>query len=178
MSKRVCPICGSKHISRIEKESTGQLSMGTEFVFKEIIYKCASCKEMGDFFHESDKFYMDAKNQAENTLVKQILEDLNNNGMSMAYIERVFELPARTLTRWKTGDYSSSALALLKIINTFPWILEVAENRFSPAVSKAIFLQAAMSEFVNGLKKESIIPKQNIEIKNPNQGSHSSSKRK
>jgi hypothetical protein len=65
-------------------------------------------------------------------MIQNILDDLNRSNISMAMLEPVFDLPARTLTRWKHGDFSSSALALLRIVSTFPWIIHVAEEKFNP----------------------------------------------
>lgn len=169
MNKQIiCPACGSEQIERLEKQSFGQLTMGPAFTFNEIIYKCSSCDEEGDFFAESDKSYLAAQKDAEANLVKQTLDDLNSQGITMAYIERVLELPARTLTRWKTGDFSSSAIALLRIIKTYPWIIEVAEHKFISSFAKAAFLNAAMKEVVDNLKKELSVSTQNVEMKSDN----------
>ena len=92
--------------------------------------------EEGDFLAETDKNYLSSQKEAQNKLVKQLLENMNNAGITMAMFERVFELPTRTLTRWKNGDFSSSSLALLRIVETYPWIIEVAEKKFENAYSK------------------------------------------
>jgi len=138
MSKEsvICPACGSHEVIRSEKESFSQLTLGETFSFREINYKCASCKEEGDFLAETDKNYIAAEKIAQKELVKKILEKIHAAGITMATFERVFELPARTLTRWKNGDFSSSALALLRIVITYPWMMEVAENKFEKEYSK------------------------------------------
>jgi DNA-binding transcriptional regulator YiaG len=143
----ICPACGSQQVGRSENESVGQLTLGPKFSFKEINYKCASCGEDGDFLAETDKNYLASQKEAQSSLVRQILENMNNAGISMAMFERVFELPARTLTRWKNGDFSSSSLALLRIVTTYPWIIEVAENKFEKIYSKSAVIKAAAEEF-------------------------------
>ena len=143
----ICPACGSHQVARSEKESFNQLTLGAKFFFKEINYKCNSCTEEGDFLAETDKNYLAAQKEAQSDLVKRLLETMNNAGITMAMFERVFELPARTLTRWKNGDFSSSALALLRTVTTYPWIIEVAENKFEKKYSKCAVITAAAQEF-------------------------------
>jgi hypothetical protein len=38
---------------------------------------------------------------------------------------------------------------LLRIINTYPWILNVAQNKFEPICARNVFIQSAVSEFFN-----------------------------
>ncbi len=152
MNKKVviCPACGSQQVSCSENENFGQLTLGPKFSFKEINYKCESCGEEGDFLAETDKNYFASQKEAQSNFVKHILENMNNAGITMAMFERVFELPARTLTRWKNGDFSSSALSLLRIVATYPWIIEVAENKFEKNFSRCAVITAAAQEFKNG----------------------------
>lgn len=142
-----CPACGSNQTTRSEKESFADLTLGSKFSFSEVNYKCNSCGEEGDFLAETDKNYLAAQKEAQSNLLKQLVETMNNAGITMAMFERVFELPARTLTRWKNGDFSSSALALLRIVITYPWIIEVAENKFEKTYSKCAVITAAAQEF-------------------------------
>jgi DNA-directed RNA polymerase subunit RPC12/RpoP len=130
----ICPACGSEKVSRIEKEELGHLTLGSDFTYKAVIYKCSTCSEEGDFFAESDKDYLLTQREAQINLVKHMIEDLNNKGISMASFERILELPARTLTRWKNGNFSSSAIALLRIAITYPWILETANHKFESSL--------------------------------------------
>lgn len=157
-----CPACGSQQVKRFEKKASGKLTLGSGFSFKEIYYVCDSCKEEGDFFAETDKNYLIAQKDAQVSLVKKILEDMNKAGITMAMFERVFELPPRTLTRWKGGDFSSSALALLRTVVTYPWIMEVAEHRFEKNYARTIVVSAAAQELKNENKIASTIPPSEI----------------
>jgi predicted RNA-binding Zn-ribbon protein involved in translation (DUF1610 family) len=142
MTKNTCPICGSKNIKRSEEDSFDKLTLGTRFKFKEISFKCTSCKEEFDL-GETDKNYLKAQKQAQAELVKNIIDDLNKKGITMSFFERVFELPIRTLTRWKTGDFSAASLALLRIVKTYPWITKAAEYRFGKTFSNKVLIEAA-----------------------------------
>ena len=164
----ICPACGSNQVTRTEKESFGDLTLGSKFSFREVNYKCNSCSEEGDFSAETDKNYITSQKEAQSKLVKQFLETMNSVGITMAMFERVFELPARTLTRWKNGDFSSSALALLRIVFTYPWIIDVAENKFENTFSKCAVITAAAQEFKNEIK---INPSQHSQITETSTGS-------
>ena len=138
----ICPICGSNQIERITAESFGQLTLGPEFVFNEVLFKCGSCHEEGDFFYETDKNYLAEQKNAQVSFVKNTIDELSSKGITMAFFERAFELPIRTLTRWKNGDFSSTALALLRIVKTYNWIAMVAEHRFEPSFAIKTALNA------------------------------------
>lgn len=144
----ICPACGSGDVMRHEKESVGQLTLGSEFHFNEIYYHCNTCSKEGDFFCETDNYYLTAQKNAQAILVKAMLEDMNKAGISMAMFERVFELPARTMTRWKTGDFSASVLALLRLATTYPWIIGVAERKFERKQADYALINAALNEFM------------------------------
>ncbi|HSW70051.1 MAG TPA: hypothetical protein VLI69_07890 [Gammaproteobacteria bacterium] len=146
MTTPICPACASDDITRHEKVSSGKLTLGAEFTFNEIYYTCNLCHEEGDFTGESDKNYLHAQKDAQAQLVKDILDDMNKVGITMAMFERVFELPSRTLTRWKNGDFSSSTLALLRIIATYPWIIGVAENRFERNYASFVVIKVGVEE--------------------------------
>ena len=141
-----CPACASSDICRNEKIRDEILTPGLEFTFNEIYYVCNSCHEEGDFTGETDKNYLYAQKIAQSKLVKNILDDMNKVGITMAMFERVFELPSRTLTRWKNGDFSSSTLALLRIVATYPWIISVAENRFERNHANFILIKVGIEE--------------------------------
>ncbi len=150
MSKKsaTCPSCGSNDVLRNEKESRGRLTLGQEFFYKEILYKCNSCEEEGDFNAENDESFLNAQKDAQAIFAKNILENMSNVGITMAMFERVFELPARTLTRWKNGDFSASALALLRIVATYPWIIEVAEHKFEKNYASFVVIKIAANELL------------------------------
>lgn len=142
----VCSICGSKETKRIEREKFDKLTLGCKFRFKEVSYKCNNCEEEYYYSEETDKNYLEAEKKAKCHFVKDSIECLSKMNISMAYLERVFELPIRTLTRWKNGDFSSSAIALLRLIVTYPWIIKVAEHKFERECAKNIVIKVGIHE--------------------------------
>lgn len=146
-----CPACASNDMVRNEKIKEEILTPGLEFTFNEIYYVCNSCHEEGDFTGETDKNYLQAQKAAQILFIKNIIENMNKAGITMAMLERVFELPSRTLTRWKNGDFSATTLALLRIIATYPWIIKVAENRFERNYANFILIKMGVEELGKSL---------------------------
>jgi hypothetical protein len=75
--------------------------------------------------------------------VQEMLNHLENRGMSMPYLERALMLPQRTLALWRSGECPADGLALLKILVAFPWMVKVSESCFDPLVANSEFLQNA-----------------------------------
>lgn len=143
-----CPACGSKAMTRHENVKSDHITLGSNFDYKQIYYTCKSCHEEIDIFCETDQNFEAAQKKAQHLFIQHSIEWLNQNKVSMATFERVFELPQRTLTRWKEGNFSSSTLSFLRIITTFPWIIKIAENRFdSTSVTKELIF-AATNKFL------------------------------
>jgi len=142
MTEIICPACGSKKLKRVEEDSTGKLTLGDTFNFKEVYFECVLCDEQYDILRETDENFLKAQKKAQSQLVKDIIRELNDEKISMSFLERVFELPVRTLTRWKKGDFSATAIAFLRIIKTYPWIVEVAEHKFDQGFSQKALVRA------------------------------------
>lgn len=63
--------------------------------------------------------------------------------MNKAYIERVLGLPHGTVERWTTERETSEDRALRRLIERFPWLLDVADRGFEPEAARQILLLAA-----------------------------------
>lgn len=116
-------------------------------------YTCNVCETSGDFTGKNDVKIAHAIDSLKKKVVKTILEDFEHIGMSMAAIERALDLPQRTLTKWKNGisNPSTTGFALLKIIRTYPWILDVAQNKYEKQTAKKIFISHAVNEILESL---------------------------
>jgi len=130
-----CPACGSDSIETTKKKHMIPIVYGNPAVFDEVLEKCLVCEESGDFTGANDELIDKAIEVAKKQSVIDMLDALSQNGIKMAYMERALELPTRTIARWKGGEVSAATLALLRIIRTFPWILEVADAHFDLSVA-------------------------------------------
>ena len=143
-----CAYCGSDKVSleTSERYISEPFSETERIVIWEKV--CSSC----GFTEESDQndqiIQATLLHLRRNSMV-HILDQLNRQGYSNASMERILSLPARTLARWKNDtsmNPSAAALALMRIIRTFPWILAVADMGFEPSAAREILLAQALPE--------------------------------
>ena len=154
--KKLCPLCGSESLEYITTKNTVQGDLGNELVIDEIHIKCMECGNEGDFFNENEDKLNKALTKLNETCVNEVLEFFNDKNISYAGIERAVGLPQRTLTKWKNGISTPTAagVALLKYLRTFPWLIEVAENKFDYNIAQKIFLGTALNKFINSIQFE------------------------
>jgi len=138
-----CPVCGSVDVKSEKVEGNLPVPYGTAATFTETVYTCLSCGESGDFTGDNHEIVHQAIRKSEIASAASILENFAANSISSAYFERALRLPARTTTRWKAGELSAAVLALLRIVRTYPWTLEVADSFFDPQVANAKVVEAA-----------------------------------
>lgn len=139
-----CPNCGSCEISIEQKVKQVTVPFHAPVAYKATQHLCKACNESGDFTGENDSVIMKIREEAIKESVLEMLSDLAARGIKMTYIERALRLPSKTINRWKTGDTSAAAVALLRIVRTLPWVLDVADHGYHPdAVRAKIFDEAA-----------------------------------
>ncbi len=126
-----CPACGSSNVqSRVEKREI-KIPLAAATAYEAVVNDCSDCETTGDFAKVNDKNIAQILDQARKsnlaTLINRLVE---KDKMSMAYMERALDLPARTMMRWKSGEVSAGALALMRIVATYPFTVEVADRQF------------------------------------------------
>jgi len=126
-----CPACGSEDVTFSVVEKTFSVPFGKPVTCMLDRAACQRCDATGDFAKTNDAKIEAAIEESEKSALAELLSRMGEFAQS-AYVERVLGLPARTIARWKTGHASAAATALLRFIVTYPWLLEVAENRFAP----------------------------------------------
>jgi hypothetical protein len=151
MSDKICPVCGSAKIEKTVSKELMQEDLGAEILIDKITYKCLDCESEGDFFHENDEVIERALAALQKQFVISLLDELSGQHISFAAIERALGLPQRTLTKWKNGISTPTAagIALLKIIKLFPWIIDVAENKYNYEYAQRLFLNMAFHTMVD-----------------------------
>jgi uncharacterized protein (DUF2384 family) len=148
MEKIICTYCGKDAVSIEEHEIELSEPYGGSSTVK---IKEKVCRHCG--FVEDDGSN-DPVIQKELSMLKRIsmvnvLDELNAMGHTTASMERASGLPARTIARWKNElSPSASAIALMRIIRTYPWALAVADMHFDHEAARNILLQHAANELV------------------------------
>lgn len=149
-----CPVCGSEDVREERVSESLPIPYGPRASFNTTQYLCNSCGEAGDFTGENTSIINDAIRKSSNLSASTMLEHLAEEGYSSAYLERAFRLPPRTTSRWKSGELSSAALALLRSVRTYPWLLEVADSGFDTSVAKTKLVEAAAGVVASVLQEK------------------------
>ncbi|MDA3835031.1 MAG: hypothetical protein PF495_16720 [Spirochaetales bacterium] len=150
MEKVICSYCGKETVSIEEHEIELTEPYGGASTVKIKEKVCTYC----GFEEEDDS--NDLVIQKELSVLKRVsmvkvLDALNAMGHTNASMERALGLPARTLARWKneqTMSPSASGIALMRIIRTYPWILDVADMQFDHKSARNMLLQNAANELM------------------------------
>ncbi|MDD2336123.1 MAG: hypothetical protein PHD01_06070 [Geobacteraceae bacterium] len=148
-TKTICPACGSSDVVSSEKTRTLPIPYSDSVKVREKISTCSICGMKGDFSEDENIKVHNKITTAKRESVPRILDWLSEHGIRMAYIERALDLPTRTVNRWRSKAASSSAIALVQIIRTYPWILEVAESGFSEEVARNKLGEEATREYIH-----------------------------
>lgn len=105
--------------------------------YSTITKQCTGCKE----YQTVSENRQTAVKQAEDELLKQIIEDMDRVGYKKIHVERVLGLEFGTLKKWCAGETEPVSLPLMKMIRAFPGLLEVADCNFSEEVANRLVLE-------------------------------------
>lgn len=147
----ICPACGSTAVELSKKTKVISEPYGEPLEVAIDEYTCSACGMQGDFEGNSDEIVEKTLEQAKHNAVYSIIEYFNRNDISMSAFERALDLPQRTLTKWKNGlsNPSATGFALMNIVRTYPWILEVAQSKYDPVIAKKVYISSALNDFLS-----------------------------
>jgi len=148
MDGRGCVYCGSGELF-IKSDS---LELHEPFLgVRQVAIEAPTCRTCGfeEYLPSKDQTIERALSDLKKASMVHLLNDLNSSGLTNAYMERALGLPARTLARWKNEASlmpSAAGHALMRLIWTFPWLLQVAEAGFDEQKAQILLLKAAGKE--------------------------------
>ncbi len=142
-SAMTCPACGSTEVSSSASIQEIAVPFSEPAVVDEVVDVCRVCGTEGDFLDRNQARVEVAVDAATRESVRRMIDGLGNQGITMAYFERAMRLPQRTLARWKGGECSSPGVALLRLVSTYPWLLEVADDSFDAIAAQQKVVEAA-----------------------------------
>ena len=148
-----CPVCGSERLSKktnfmvINEPYAGNLEIQLND------YYCNVCEFEGSLDNSNDVAIKTAQKHLKQKSMTNILEFFSANNYNFASMERVLGLPQRTLTKWKSNQVapSAAAISLFKFLRTFPWLLNIAEEKFDYRFAQNFFMKGAMNQLVDML---------------------------
>lgn len=147
-NEKHCPFCGSTEIRKIENKTNHFEPFGGSEEIVLFDLHCDSCDLDFDSSDENDAIVTAAVERLKEQSAINILNDLLEAGCNLAAIERVLDLPQRTLTKWKrNGKVNAAGLSLLRFLRVFPWLLDVAECKYDIQMAQTIFVTNAVKSF-------------------------------
>lgn len=151
MDTRTCPVCGSDSVTKNTRTEYIQEPFGGKKAVEIKEYTCSACGATGDLFNENDDIIEHTQSELKYQSVKTILDDFQRNKISMSALERALGIPQRTFTKWKNGNARASAtgVALLRYIRLFPWLIDVAENKYDYDTAQKIHIQSAVQKLLS-----------------------------
>jgi len=154
MPEKTCPGCGGARLDKKTEKKEIKDSFGGSAFIDAVEYSCRECGSRGDLFRENAALIEGAIAEIQKKAAANILNEFASRGFNQASMERVLELPQRTLSKWKSGSVAPSAAGtvLLKFLRTFPWLLKVAECDFEKNRAQQIFLMTAFEELIQGMR--------------------------
>lgn len=142
--KVACPACGSVNIETAPKQGQTRAPYATPVSYETVANHCLDCGEEGDFANQNEAAIQLARKDVRNGSIEPIIEYLSQHGVSMAYFERALDLPPHTVARWKNEKKCSApSIALMRLIRTFPWLLEVAASDYAAYVADSLVVHKA-----------------------------------
>ena len=141
-----CPACGSDKIELKKDTITLSEAYAGERTIEVNNYICSKCDFEGDIKNENDAVIEKAqellRNQAHQNIVEYLLKGTEDfHSVRLIDIERILGIPIGSL---KNND--PIVLALLKFIRRFPWLLEIAEQKFDMKKTHTILMNNAYNE--------------------------------
>src|SRR3989339_135874 len=149
MSKiTACPACDGTSLRREERMEKLPVPYGPDAETKQYVYVCETCGFDIDDSDVNDVTTEKALEISRKESIIRMLNELESLGNSLAGMERALDLPQRTISRWKaSNEVSSGGLALLRIIRTYPWIIDVADHRYEPMFAAQMLVHQAANVF-------------------------------
>jgi len=80
--------------------------------------------------------------------IEGIIAEFQSHGISQTSIEHALDLGFGSIERALLTD-DPEMISLLRIVRTYPWLLEVAENNYDETKAERILLHNAVDIFVN-----------------------------
>lgn len=149
MEQVSCPACGDNNLEKNTIKKSLHEPYGGSKNIDIVCYTCNSCGFSGDILNENEKDLQAAIDELKANSVKNILENFQKQHYNFSAIERALEIPQRSLSKWKSASKpSASAVALLKYLHLFPWLIEVAEHKFDFNSAQRIHISDAFNQLI------------------------------
>lgn len=140
-----CPVCGSTNYEIVEKTSTIQAPYGPVVEYEDDKYKCNVCEITSGFSVVKNNTLKKAYDESTRKSIPLMLKYLEDNGLRLVDLERIFGIPFGSLSAENVADnISPERISLLRILRTYPWISLVADRNYDEDFSIEVVKNAGM----------------------------------
>ena len=154
-----CECCGSSNVVIQESSRMYPIPFANDIEYKNKVIHCNDCGEnveigsnqtVDEFLSEKNPIYLNEIQKS----IRTILDNMDKKGYSQTRIERAFDIPKRTISKWynHVNTPSAGAISLLRLIMDFPWLINVAENNYDEKSAHTVALGNEIKLFCEELK--------------------------
>lgn len=140
----VCPGCGFLGHGFEKIAKVIEIPFVPRTTVDVFVCSCPNCQMGGDFLNRNDDIIEDAYTVLEDQFVRETIEFFKQNGYSKPALDRILSLPQGTLDLCCQGDFPHEAVALFRILRTYPWILRLAEENFKQGAAEQLLVTASI----------------------------------
>lgn len=140
----VCPGCGFLGHGFEETAQVVSIPFVAPTTIVIYICTCPNCGTSGDFLNCNDDIIDDAYTVLEDQFVRETIDFFKQHGYSKPALDRILSLPQGTLDLCCQGDFPHEAVALFRVLRTYPWILKLAEENFEQGAAEQLLVTASI----------------------------------
>lgn len=137
-----CQSCGAPGARVITTKLPYTAPFGKPVEYDQKYTECDSCGFEVDV--SDPDVFPNAIREAEINSVEEMLKFFKASKIPQGRIERALGLPSRQVSNWMSKEaWSKSALAVMRFLRAYPWLIDVADKRFSEDVVQEKLIEAA-----------------------------------
>lgn len=127
-----CPSCGSDQVDLAYKPEKFEVPYGPSVEAALRVDECLTCDFKGDIDGVNDARITQAIADSTKASIPAMIAILEGNGYALVYCERALRIPFGSFKKWREdpGSMDPAAVVMLRMIATYPWLLQAADDNF------------------------------------------------
>jgi len=123
MCNLICPACGSSAVVRDRPVLRVKARGGPVLEYNGWRDVCVLCRESFSVSDLEDPIIKETLRQSERRSIQESLRFLETQGYAAATLERILQIPQRTMEEWQVRKFPPGAAVLLFILKKHPDLL-------------------------------------------------------
>lgn len=131
-----CPVCGFDQVTDLPLIRDFSVPYGPTVEVTLNNNRCPNCLEEGDFEGRNDPLIERALAESTQKSIQVMVDMIVGYGYTIISCERALRLPFGTIQKWldKPDLVDPGAVVMLRMVTTYPWLLQAADNNFKLSV--------------------------------------------